>query len=124
DDKQPGEEQVPLPSHPQKFVARNGRPSRKGTARSIRIAENSRGIELVGQDRCDAAYLAVLDLHGADREPRLITIGTVAPIEGGMRIENLQSAHNQDEEKRDIKPMANPYGESMAVDPLHNRCDG
>src|SRR4029077_756640 len=50
DNEEPGEEHVPLPSHRQISGARNGSPSREGTARAIRIAEDSCRIELVAQD--------------------------------------------------------------------------
>src|SRR5262245_5222154 len=109
DDKKPPEEQVPLPSHCQDLGAGNGRPCREGPALAVRIAEYSRGIEFMAQDCCDATHLAVLHLHGADREERMLTVGTVVPIEGGMRVENLESAHDQDDKDRNVKPMADSY---------------
>jgi hypothetical protein len=38
-----------------------------------------------------------------------------------MGVENLESAHNQDEETRDVEPMADPDRQFVAVDPLDNR---
>src|ERR1041384_273474 len=109
DDEKPGKKQVPLPSHRQNLGARNGRPSREGTTRAVRVAEDSCGIELVAQDGRDAAHLAAFSLHGTDRKQRLVTIGSVAPVEGGMRVEYLQSTHNQDDKTRNVEPMTDPH---------------
>ena len=84
----------------------------------IGIAKSARRIELMAEDGRDASYLTTLGLHGADGEERLVTIRPIAPVECGMGIEDLQPAHDENEQSDHVQPMAETDGERMSKHPF------
>src|SRR5574340_866963 len=56
---------------------------------------------------------------GADagrHEPdRIVEFGIVPPIKGGMRIENLQTAHQQNRDSTDDEPVGDAYERRMPI---------
>src|SRR5689334_5424240 len=112
----PGEEQVPLPSHGQPFAARNRRPGRERSNRSSREAEHPGGVERMAQHGGDPFDLASLHPHGFDGQNRPIAVRTLAPIERLMRVENLKSGHDENGEADDVEPMSETNRNGMPVD--------
>src|SRR5215831_7979932 len=97
DDKNPGEEQMPLPSHREPSRAGDCRPTGKGADRPVRIAKHAGGVERMSQNRRDPADVAILYSDWTNGKKRTIAIGTISPIERRMGIEDLQPAHDEDE---------------------------
>src|SRR2546427_11750830 len=75
----------------------------------------------MAQYRRDSLPLAALRHHRAHRQEWTIAIGAVPPIEGGMRVENLQSAHDQNRQTEDIDPVPDPNRQRMTV---YSLCSG
>src|SRR5215470_9433335 len=118
DDKDPGEKEMPLTSHGKPSGTRNRGPGREGATGAIRVAQHARRVKLVPENSSDPSHLAALGLHGSDREQWLVTIGAITPIQSRMSIEDLQAAHNQNEQTHDIQPMAEAHWKRVSIDPL------
>src|SRR5690349_7949158 len=107
---------MPLPPHCKPSPARYGRPAGKRAHGVIRVPEYSGCIERVTEHCGDAFDLPVIQLHRTYREQRMVTVRPVAPIEGRMRVEDLQAAHHEDEEPDNVEPMGDPYRKTVPID--------
>src|SRR5262249_31522012 len=69
----------------------------------------TRRVEGMSQHRRDALDLAVFHSHRADGKQGLVPIGSIAPVKRRMGIENLQTAHDEDDERHGIDPMPDSH---------------
>jgi hypothetical protein len=63
--------------------------------------------------------------HRPHRHHRVVEIGLRSEIEGGVGVEDLQTAHQEHEQNDDIDPMGHAHGTRMAIyDLLSAHCMG
>src|SRR5439155_1052071 len=120
-DEDPGEEEMPAPSHGQPLIARQGCPRWKPALLEVgpataRGSQQSRRVELPTEDLRDATDLALRGLHRLQSEQRPVGVRPLTPVEGRVGVEDLQSAHHEDEETEGGQPVAEPGGQRMAID--------
>jgi hypothetical protein len=117
DDEDPRKEQVPLPAHRQPSRSRHGRPGGKGSRRMIGISEDAGRLERTAQDGRDAFDVPGRGSHRPNGCQGFISIGSVAPVQRRMGIEDLQAAHDEDHERNGVDPMCQPNGNRVPVRP-------
>src|SRR6185437_3498982 len=98
--EQPCEEEMPLAARGERTPARQGRPGGEaahgGLAEYFGGAEDAGGIEACAADLRDAPDFAGWRLDRGHREDRFVEMAGHAPIERGMGVEYLQTAHQHD----------------------------
>ena len=112
---------MPAPSHGQPLIARQGCPRWKPALLEVgpataRGSQQSRRVELPTEDLRDATGLALRGLHRLQSEQRPVGVRPLTPVEGRVGVEDLQSAHHEDEETEGGQPVAEPRGQRMAID--------
>ncbi len=118
DNEDPCEEEIPLSPHRESFRARNCGPTGKGAPGAVRIAQHSCRIKGMSQNGRNPMEVAVGGFDGTNREQWLVAVGTISPIERGMSIEDLQAAHNENEDTDDIEPMTQTHRQRMSIAPF------
>ena len=123
DHKEPRHEEVPIARD--REVGAQDRPSRKSAAmrHSVGIivdAKEAGRIDVVIADCRGAHGLAGfrIDVARNRKHGGHATIAVIAPIERGMKIEELKPAHQQQCEAQHIDPMRNAHGYAVAINDL------
>ncbi len=128
DDEHPGKEEVPMARHRQPLRPRHRGPTRKAArarlAIRLRHTEHAGGLPRVPceRGRADRAGRRVLD---PDRQPRRARVGVIAPVQRRVRVEDVQTTHQQDRQADDVDPMHHAHGQAVAVEAAggwHRRC--
>src|SRR6267143_2028619 len=119
EDENPGEQEMPATSHGQPLAARESRPAREASlaeAFSVaRRAEDAGRLELETEYLREPLELAARRVNGLERENGAIGVGSLAPIEGGVGVEDLKTAERQDQQAKDDDPVCDPSRERMPV---------
>ena len=110
DHKNPGKEEMPTPSHGQPLLAGQCGPTWKAPCPLPGKAKHSSGVKGMPRHHGDSFALAAVASDRCHCQDGTIPIGAVAPIQGGMRIENLEPAHNQNREAEEIDPVTEADG--------------
>ena len=111
----PRKEKMPAPAIGQAVTGRNGRPARKGPCPRASFAILPVSQKTCGFDTHFAQSQITRPFRGADRQPGMIIIGSIfAPVEARMRVENGQTAHQQNEQAQSIDPVPQAGGQAMA----------
>src|SRR4029079_5494289 len=120
--EQPGDEEMPTPSHGE--VALTGYGERPVKAALIELAvgvgrkpEHAGRVEAMTKDGGDA-FGAVALLHGFHGGQRIVEGGLRSEIESGMGVEDLQAAHQQEQEHERIDPVGDAHRARMPIDDL------
>src|SRR5712692_686557 len=118
----PGEEEMPPTPHGQPLRPRQCRPGREAALLELasafaRGAQHPRRIELASQDLRDAPRLTLGGFHCLQSEQRALGVRALTPVERRMRVEDLEPAHDQDDEAERGEPVAEPGRQRVAVDP-------
>src|SRR5439155_18334948 len=116
----PGKEKVPAAPHRQPLMAREGRPVRKAAVLDPEhpVAggpQDAGGVKIAAKHARDALEGSPRHPLGAHGEDRSLPVRPLAPVERGMRVENLKAAQDQDRHAEDGDPMAQTGGKPMAV---------
>src|SRR5215471_9986236 len=123
-DKQPGEKEMPAPALGKRLVARQRQPIRECASRQIAVrigedAENARGVDFGAADLHPADGRSFEALFGVNREDRRIAfVAGIAPIETRVRIEDLETAHQQDRDAEHVQPVREADKKRMAINQL------
>ena len=100
-------------------VAQGGKAARGELAVLIGCAEQTRGIELPRADLCDAFDDAAgIVLLAEQRHEGMIEIGDLPPVERRMGIEDLQAAHQHDEQAKRVDPVQRAHRARVPVKEL------
>jgi len=116
----PSEEEVPAAPHRQPLMAREGRPVREAAVLDPESPvaggpQDAGRIEVAPEHVRDALEGPPRRPLGAHREDRSLPVRPLAPVERGMRVEDLKTAQNQDRHAEDGDPMGQTGGKPMAV---------
>ena len=73
----------------------------------------------MAEDRRNTFHLTGLRLHRTDGQQRVIPIRPISPVESRVSIEDLESAHEENDQAQRIDPVRDPDGQRMAIGPYH-----
>ena len=127
--EEPGEKEVPAAPHGEVAVTGKRRPPRNAALLVSALGitaepEQARGIEVPAEQRSNAVNLLVMR-HWPHGEDRLVEIRFLAEIKRGVGVEDLQAAHQQDQQHERVDPMGDAHRPRMAIDDLtlfHRSC--
>ena len=117
DHKNPGKEQMPPPSHGQPLGAGKSGPTWETPCPFPGKSEHSGGVKDMPSHHCNPFTLTAFGFDRRHCQERTIPIGAIAPIESGMRVENLKAAHDENQDAEGIDPVTKADGKEMAVIP-------
>jgi hypothetical protein len=117
----PGEKEMPAPAHRQVLRARNRAPSRKAADHRFAAlvfgdAQHAGRFEARVADARDAVQLATLAMHRLRGEQRRVEMRSLAPIQRGMGVVDLQPAADQRQHAEQVDPVHQAQRPAMAQD--------
>ena len=87
-----------------------------------RGAKHARGVELMSEDgRYARSRISIVVRARGQREEGPVEIGCLPPGQKRARVEDLQSAHQEDDEADRVDPVADPHEGRMSDDDADSR---